>query len=322
MSAPILGIDIAKQRVAVALLVEGKVRNRSFKNAPDGFESLALWLRKWGIDQVHACMEATGNYGDALAIYLHGAGHTVSIVNPARIKGFAQSELIRTKTDKVDAGIIARFCLAMKPVSWTPPSPEIRSLRALVRWVDSLTGMLTQEKNRLGSAHESVIPLIKGHINYLDKEIEEVREQIADLIDRDPDLSQKKDLLTSIPGIGTATIPVILAELDNLERFKHVRELVAFIGLAPKERLSGSSIKGKPRLCKTGNARLRKALYMPALVSIQCNPLMIVFYNRLKEKGKNGKVIVCAIMRKLVHLIFGILKSGKKYDPNYKPALA
>jgi len=322
MSAPILGIDIAKQRVAVALLVEGKVRNRSFKNAPDGFESLALWLRKWGIDQVHACMEATGNYGEALAIYLHGAGHTVSIVNPARIKGFAQSELIRTKTDKVDAGIIARFCLAMKPVSWTPPSPEIRSLRALVRWVDSLTGMLTQEKNRLGSAHESVIPLIKGHINYLDKEIEEVREQIADLIDRDPDLSQKKDLLTSIPGIGTATIPVILAELDNLERFKHVRELVAFIGLAPKERLSGSSIKGKPRLCKTGNARLRKALYMPALVSIQCNPLMIVFYNRLKEKGKNGKVIVCAIMRKLVHLIFGILKSGKKYDPNYKPALA
>jgi transposase len=322
MSAPILGIDIAKQRVAVALLVEGKVRNRSFKNAPDGFESLALWLRKWGIDQVHACMEATGNYGEALAIYLHGAGHTVSIVNPARIKGFAQSELIRTKTDKVDAGIIARFCLAMKPVSWTPPSPEIRSLRALVRWVDSLTGMLTQEKNRLGSAHESVIPLIKGHINYLDKEIEEVREQIADLIDRDPDLSQKKDLLTSIPGIGTATIPVILAELDNLERFKHVRELVAFIGLAPKERLSGSSIKGKPRLCKTGNARLRKALYMPALVSIQCNPLMIVFYNRLKEKGKNGKVIVCAIMRKLVHLIFGILKSGKKYDPNYKPAFA
>jgi len=169
MSAPILGIDIAKQRVAVALLVEGKVRNRSFKNAPDGFESLALWLRKWGIDQVHACMEATGNYGEALAIYLHGAGHTVSIVNPARIKGFAQSELIRTKTDKVDAGIIARFCLAMKPVSWTPPSPEIRSLRALVRWVDSLTGMLTQEKNRLGSAHESVIPLIKEHIDYLNK---------------------------------------------------------------------------------------------------------------------------------------------------------
>jgi len=322
MSAPILGIDIAKQRVEVALLIEGKIKNRSFKNVPDGFESLALWFGKLGIERVQACLEATGNYGEELAIYLHEAGHTVSIVNPARIKGFAQSELIRTKTDKVDAGIIARFCLAMKPGSWTPPSHEIRYLRALVRRTDSLIGMITQEKNRLGTGHESVTPLIKGHIDYLDKEIEKVRGQIADLIDGNPNLRRKKDLLASIPGIGRATIPVILAELDQLEKFKHVRELVAFIGLAPKERLSGSSIKGKPRLCKTGNARLRKALYMPALVSIQYNPLIIAFYNRLKEKGKNGKVIVCAVMRKLVHIIFGILKSGKKYDPNHNPAFA
>jgi len=322
MTAPVLGIDIAKLRVEVALLVDGKIKNKSFKNAPDGFEALALWLRKLGIERVLACLEATGNYGEDLAIYLHEAGHTVSIVNPARIKGFAQSALVRTKTDKIDAGIIARFCLAMKPESWIPPSPEIRSLRALVRRADSLIDMITQEKNRLGTAHESVIPLIKEHIDYLDKELEKVRDQIADLIDRDPNLRHKKELLASIPGIGKATIAAILAELDNLEKFKHVRELVAFIGLAPKETLSGSSIKGKPRLCKTGNARLRKALYMPALVSIRYNPLMIAFYQRLKEKGKNGKVIVCAIMRKLVHVIFGILKSGKKYDPNYKPAFA
>jgi transposase len=317
-----LGIDIAKQRVEVALLVEGKVKNKSFKNAPDGFEALALWLRKLGIQQVSACLEATGNYGEDLAIYLHEAGHTVSIVNPARIKGFAQSELTRTKTDKVDAGIIARFCLAMNPESWVPPSPEIRSLRALVRRAGSLIEMRSQEKNRLSTAHESVTPLIKEHIDYLDKEIKKVRDQIADLIDRDPNLRQKKDLLASIPGIGKATIAALLSELDNLGKFTHVRELVAFIGLAPRETLSGSSIKGKPRLCKTGNARLRKALYMPALVSIRYNPMMIAFYNRLKEKGKNGKVIVCAIMRKLVHVIFGVLKSGKKYDPNYKPIFA
>lgn len=306
----------------MALLVEGKIKNKSFKNAAEGFEALAVWLRKLGRERVHACLEATGNYGEDLAIFLHEAGHTVSVVNPARIKGFAQSELIRTKTDKIDAGIIARFCLAMKPEAWTPPSPEIRSLRALARRADNLIDMLTQEKNRLGTAHDSVIPLIKGHIVYLEDEIEKLRSQIADLIDRDPDLKRKKDLLASIPGIGKVTIAALLAELDDLDRFKHVRELVAFIGLAPKETLSGSSIKGKPRLCKTGHARLRKALYMPALVSIQCNPLMIAFYRRLKEKGKNGKVIVCAIMRKLVHVIFGVLKSGKMYDPNYKPAFA
>jgi Transposase and inactivated derivatives len=179
--------------------------------------------------------------------------------------------------------------------------------------------MRSQEKNRIGTAHESVILLIKEHIVYLDQEIEKIRQQIAELIEQNPKLKQKRDLLDSIPGIGKVTIPTILAELDDLGKFTHVREVVAFIGLAPKETLSGSSIKGKPRLCKIGHARLRKALYMPALVSIQCNPVMIAFYNRLKEKGKNGKVIVCAIMRKLVHIIFGILKSGKKYDPNYKP---
>ena len=322
MSEPVLGIDIAKQRFEVALLIDGKVKNKSFKNTTEGFEALALWLKKLGISKVTACLEATGNYGEELAFYLHEAGHLVSMVNPARIKGFAQSELIRTKTDKVDAGIIARFCLVMKPETWVPPSPEIRVLRALVRRADSLIDMLTQEKNRLATAHESVIPLIKKHLDYLNQEIKAVRDQIADLIDQNPNLRQKKELLASIPGIGKATIAVILAELDNLDKFSHVRELVAFIGLAPRETLSGSSIKGRPRLCKVGHARFRKALYMPALVSIQCNPVMFAFYNRLKERGKNGKVIVCAIMRKLVHIIFGILKSGKKFDPNYKPNFA
>jgi transposase len=318
MSVSVLGIDIAKQKFDVALLVEGKTKQKTCKNSTEGFEALSLWLEKQGVQKVHACLEATGNYGEDLAIYLHGTGHIVSIVNPARIKGFAQSELLRTKTDKLDAALIARFCLAMKPGPWSPPSSEIRSLRALVRRVDSLIDMRSQEKNRISTAHESVSPLIKEHIAYLDQEIEKIRQQMADLIGQDPNLKRKNDLLVSIPAIGKATIPHILAELDDLGKFNHVRELVAFIGLAPKETLSGSSIKGKPRICKIGHARLRKALYMPALVSIQCNPAMIAFYNRLKNKGKNGKVIVCAIMRKLVHVIFGVLKSGKKYDPNFQ----
>lgn len=322
MSVTVLGIDIAKQKFDVALLADGKTKHKACKNSVEGFEILMIWLEKQGIKRVHACLEATGTYGEDLAIYLHEAGHAVSIVNPARIKGFAQSELIRTKTDKIDAGVIARLCLVMKPETWVPPAPEIRSLRALVRRVDSLIDMRSQEKNRISSAHESVIVLIKEHIVYLDQEIEKIRKQIADLIKQNSHLKQRKDLLDSIPGLGKATVPHLLAELDNLDKFTHVREMVAFIGLAPKETLSGSSIKGKPRLCKIGHARLRKALYMPALVSIQCNPVMIAFYNRLKEKGKNGKVIVCAIMRKLVHVIFGVLKSGKMYDPNYKSTFA
>ncbi len=146
MSAPILGIDIAKERMEVVLLSDSKIKNKSFKNTMEGFEALSVWLKKLGVLQVHACLEATGNYGEELAIYLHEAGHSVSIVNPARIKGFAQSELVRTKTDKIDAGIIARFCLAMKPEVWIPPSPEVRILRAPVRRADSLIDMLTQEE--------------------------------------------------------------------------------------------------------------------------------------------------------------------------------
>ena len=258
MSVTILGIDIAKQKFDVALLLDGKTKHKACKNSAEGFEILMIWLEKQGIQKVHACMEATGNYGEDLAIYLHEAGHTVSIVNPARIKGFGQSELIRTKTDKIDAALIARFCLAMKPGSWTPPSPDIRYMKALVRRVDSLIDMRSQEKNRLSTAHGHVIVLIKEHIAYLDQEIEKIRKQIADLIGRNPHLKQRKELLDSIPGIGKATIPHLLAELNDLDKFTHVREVVAFIGLAPKETLSGSSIKGKPRLCKIGHARLRK----------------------------------------------------------------
>jgi transposase len=186
MSVAVLGIDIAKQKFDAALLLDGKTKHKVCRNLAEGFETLRLWLEKQGVGKVHACLEATGNYGEDLAIYLHEAGHIVSIVNPARIKGFAQGELLRTKTDKLDAALIARFCLAMKPGVWIPPSPEIRALRALVRRVDSLVDMRSQEKNRISTAHESVSLLIKDHIAYLDQEIKKIRQQIADLIGQNP----------------------------------------------------------------------------------------------------------------------------------------
>jgi transposase len=323
MSDPVvLGIDIAKRKFDVALFIGGKLKHKSCTNDTEGFELLSQWLRKQRVGCLHACLEATGSYGDELALYLHDAGHAVSIVNPARIKGFAQSELLRAKNDKIDAGLIARFCLAMHPEPWEPPAPEIRALQALVRRADALIGMRTQEMNRLGTAPLTVEPSIREHIAYLDEQIEKIKQQIAGHIDGNPELKGKKDLLHSIPGIGPATIAAILAEINIFERFDQVRKVVAFIGLAPKEAVSGSSVKRKPRLCKIGHARLRKALYMPALVSIRYNPMIVTFYRRLKNNGKNGKVIVCAIMRKLVHIIFGILKSGKPFDPNYKPHFA
>ena len=322
MPEPILGVDIAKRKFDAALLINGKLKHKVFTNSQEGFRELLAWLKKKEVDHVHVCLEASSTYGDELATHMHDAGHTVSIVNPARIKGFAQSELVRTKNDKVDAGVIARFCHAMHPEPWSPAPPEIRQLQSLVRRVDALINMRTQELHRLGTAQDTVEQSIQEHITYLDKQIAALKQQVADLIKHDPDLKIKRDLLKSIPGIGEATIAAILAELHMFERCDRVQKVVAFIGLAPREFTSGSSIKGKPRLSKVGNARLRKALYMPALVSIQCNPIIQAFYHRLKGKEKNGKVIVCAIMRKLVHLIFGIMKSGKPFDQNYAPHCA
>lgn len=316
MSA-ILGIDVSKQKFDVALLRGGKFKNKAFKNNKEGFENLSLWLQKQGVEHSHVCLEATSTYGEKLAAHLHDAGHMVSIVNPARIKGFAQSELLRTKNDKVDAGLIARFCLAMSPEAWIPPAPAIRDLQALVRRADALIAMRIQEENRLGVSHSTVEHSIKEHISYLESEIEKIKNQIREAMNNDSNLKSKRDLLVSIPGISDTTIAVILSELNALEHFDNPRKVVAFIGLAPKDTLSGTSVKGKPRICKIGNSRLRKALYMPALAAIKHNPIIAIFYNRLKEKGKKGKVIVCAIMRKLVHMIFGILKSGMPFNPNY-----
>ena len=320
MSEPILGVDIAKKKYDVALLfVNGKLKHKVFKNNQEGFGELSLWLKRQEVDHVHVCMEASSTYGDELATHLYDQGHIVSIVNPARIKGFAQSELLRTKNDKVDAGLIARFCKAMHPEPWTPVSPGIKRLQALVRRIDALISIRTQEMNRIDVSHESVRSSVRDHIAYLDQEIGNLKKQVAAYITNDPNLKMKRDLLKSIPGIGEATIAAILAELHMFEKCDRVQKVVAFIGLAPREMISGSSIKGKPRICKTGNSRMRKALYMPALVSIRYNPVIRVMYERLKKNGKNGKVIVCAIMRKPVHIIFGILKSGQPFDPNFKP---
>lgn len=164
MKEPILGVDIAKKKFDVALLVNDKLKHKVFTNNQEGFRELLGWLKKKGVEHVHLCLEASSTYGDELATYMHDAGHIVSIVNPARIKGFAQSKLIRTKNDKVDAGLIARFCQAMHPEPWAPALSEMRQLQALVRRVDALINMRTQELHRLDTAQATIEHSIREHI--------------------------------------------------------------------------------------------------------------------------------------------------------------
>ncbi len=197
-----LGIDISKKKFDVALLNNGKLKNKKFTNNLQGFEGLRQWLNKHNGLMSHACMEATGIYGEALAEHLFDSGFTISVVNPVRIKGFAQSELIRSKTDKIDAGLIARFCYAMQPQAWSPQPKEIRLLRDLVRHLDALQGISQQEKNRLEAASEVIKNQLLTHIDFLDAKIKEVKRLISQHIDDHPDLKNRKYLLETIPGIG------------------------------------------------------------------------------------------------------------------------
>lgn len=315
MEPVVLGIDVAKRKFDVALLTAHKVTVGKFDNTPRGFANLEGWLVKYGVKRVHACLEATGTYGDALAEHLYHAGHVVSMVNPARIKGFGQSELSRTKTDKADAQLIARFCCAMKPEPWQPLTPEVKELRALVRRLDELKGMLIQEKNRLESADAVIKPSIQDMIDLIQSRILRVTQQIRDHIDRHPDLRGKRDLLETIPGIGPGTSAMIIAEFGDVSRFHDAGNMASFCGLTPRQRQSGTSVRGRSMLSKTGSSHIRHALYMPALSAIRYNPVIRAFRARLLANGKHKMIIVGAVMRKLVYLAYGVLKSGRPFDP-------
>lgn len=314
----VIGIDMSKHKFHVAVFRDNKFKHKTFRNNRTGHAALADWLKAVDVVLAHVCMESTNVYGEALAEYLHDRGFTVSIVNPARIKGFAQSELIRTKTDKADAALIARFCAALSPSPWQPDPPEIRALRALVRRLDALVEMRQQEVNRQAVADEVLQPTLADHIAYLDQSIREIRQQINDHIDNHPDLKHKRTLLESIPGIGEATIQLVLSEFADITRFKRAKCLASFLGVAPREIQSGCSVRGRTRMSKVGRSQLRKAFFMPALVAMQYNPVIKAMRERMLAAGKPKMAIVGAAMRKLVHIIYGVLKTGVPFDPNYQ----
>ena len=314
----VLGIDIAKAKFDVALRwPDGRLRRKSCPNTRSGFTELASWLRRQGVERVHAALEATGTYGLALAEHLYDTGHVVSVLNPAVIHAYAASQLRRAKTDRLDAVIIAAYCATQQPAPWTPAPREIRELQGLVRRLDALHEMRTQETNRLGAGEvvAAVRVSIETVVETLTKEIAAVQQQIRDHFTNHPGLRAQRDLLTSIPGIGEATAAVLIAELFD-KRYNSARQAAAFAGVVPRVWESGT-VRGKGRLVKIGPGRLRKALYFPAITALRANPTLRPLHARLTAAGKPKMVIVGAAMRKLIHLAFGVLKSGRAYDPTY-----
>jgi transposase len=281
-----VGIDGSKEQLAVCLLTEHGSAEVPMDNNRKGFNQLHHWLKKRQACQAHVCLEASGMYSLEVAQFLHEKGYPVSRVNPARIKGFAQSQMRRSKTDKLDAAVIAAFCRALHPEVWTPPEPAWYELRALLRHLADVQHTRQQQVNRLESATlPAVRAQLQQHIAFLDQQLAQLKQQIQAHLDQHPDLKRQVDLLTSIPGIGALTAARLIAEIRSFKAFTNVRQLVAYVGLDRTWHESGRSVHGGRHLSRQGCAALRAALYMPALVAKQHNPLLRPLLNACRPRA-------------------------------------
>ena len=314
---PALGIDVAKDNVEAALLFKERYYRHTFTNTDKGFAKLKAWLKERQVERVHACMEATGRYGDAVAHYLHEQGHLVSVVNPAAICYYARSKMARNKSDRLDAEVIASYCDTQIPRAWAPLTPEVLKLQQILRYLDVLREQRVQHLNRLSSAPPlpEVRKAIQVQLNLVDKQIEQFEDMLHVHLNSDPHLRQQRDLLHSIKGIGELTAAKMLA--INLADFDSARAAAAFAGLNPQNADSGKSVHRKTKLGKQGDPSLRTALYMPAMSALRWNPVIKRFGERLEKHGKCKMVVLGAAMRKLLCLAYGVLKSGKPFDPNF-----
>lgn len=316
-----LGIDVGKADLFCHIIGPISVLSERFDNNVKGIKSLMSWLKKTAKSKPwSACLEQTGHYGDAIAHALHDCRPgSVYLVNPQLIKAFGQQKLRRNKSDTADAKLIARFLVSeiaeLRP--WQPKSPTEQRIMELSRFAESLTQDAARLKTMLEAQTDKLVRAsLKRQIKTFTVEVAKVRAEINKLIASDKQLKTRNELIQSIPGIGEVASHVIIAELPDLEQFKDARQLAAWAGVTPRHCVSGTSGKTRTPITKIGSARLRRGLFMPAMNARTFNPLLREFAERLKENGKTPKQIIIAIMRKLLHQIYGILKSGEPFNPN------
>src|SRR5919199_1152229 len=267
----VLGIDLAKLTFDATLLTDGGEQHyHSFSNTPEGFTQLQTWLTHHGVTQLHACMEATNIYWEALATWLHAHGHTVSVVNPARIKGYAQATMQRNKTDKLDSAVIAFLCRTHRPAAWQPLSDAQRHLRALVRHREDLLQTQLQQQNRLRDTTDTLVRAsLQAVLETLGSQLEAVERAIKEHLAAHAELRRNLELLTSIVGIGMVTAAKLLAEFADIEHYASAKAAAADAGLTPSHFESGTAVRRRPRLSKLGKAGIRSALYWPAITAMR-----------------------------------------------------
>jgi len=322
-----VGVDVSKASLEVALLGGEDSASRRFSNNEEGFEALLSWVEKKtdhsledSPKQVHVCLEASGGYQRPVARFLHERGLTVSVVNPKRTSAYADSQLTRSKTDKVDARLLARFCQREEPTPWEPTPSEQKSLKELTRGLEQLKKERDRLKNQIGqSENPTVTGSLESVLESINEQIDQLEEAIDEHVESTDTLARNRDLLETIPGVGSTTAALVLAELGDHERFESARQAAAYAGLTPSHHRSGSSVHRKPRLSKVGSSRLRRALYFPAIAALRFNAAVEALGDRLAERGKEKMVIIGAAMRKLLHICYGVLKNQTPFDPSLHP---
>lgn len=318
-----IGIDVSKAKLDCAWLKEqDKVKTKAVTNQLTGWQDLLDWsLKNTGlaIADLHFVMEATGIYHEQLATFLTDAGAKVSVVNPAQVRFYAQGLGVRSKNDKKDSVVLARYGLKENPKLWQPEAQEIRTLKALLARFDGIEKDLQREKNRqekalISLAPDEVIHSLTLMIEQLKSEQQRLEKLIEDHINKHPKLRENKTLLESIPAVGKVIATRMLMVIGS-RQFDNAHQCAAYLGLVPVQHESGSSVKGRAKLSKAGNPMIRAKLYMAAVVAIRYNPDIKAQYERLTSKGKSKMSALGAAMRKLVQICFGVLKHQQPYQP-------
>lgn len=307
-----LGLDISKLTIDAVLKEGNSYKHIKIDNNQNGFDLLYFWLKKHQLENLHICMEATGSYYEEIALYFSNI-YLVSVCNPLKIKRYAESVFSRTKNDKQDAKLIADYCETFKPEKWNKPSNESFRLNKLLSLKNQLISLRTAEKNRIQNIKDDFIFRVhQSNIDYFNHQIKEIEAEIEYQINSDELLKQKNKNLQTIKGIGKNASSNILSKLET-KHFKTSKQYIAYLGLCPSEKSSGTSVRGKGSISKLGHRQSRSAYFMPALVAYRYR-IFPDFISRLESKGKPKKVIIVAIMKKLATIAFHVHKSGLAYQ--------
>ena len=317
-----IGIDVSSKELVVVVSIKGKPRKaRTYENTASGHLSIIQLLLKLK-GEARVCIEATGIYHFDLAVALSRTDEIeVMVINPKASHNFTKVLMKRSKTDAIDAGILAIYCERMPFEAWERPSDEAITLKAISRRIAALTKLKVQTKNQLHALTSTketpkiVVEHIEELIEMLEKQIASHRDAGLELIQRHSHLEAPFALITSIKGIAEASGIQILAELMVLPQDMTARQWVAFSGLDPRQFESGTSVAKKPRISKAGNKYIRQALYMPALVASIYEPHIKGYYQHMiNDNGLKPMQALCAIMRKLLHAIHSMLKTNKRFQ--------